>query len=101
MGKRLIDYDAKSKALSAARAVVEKNEQTLVALGDGWTDSYTSALRRLCVEATTQQWDWFKHAEVEGWPTKMFIIILNALVGDIRPRLVVRARLMSVLQEYR
>ena len=97
----MIDYDAKSKALSATRAVVEKNESTLEALADGWSDSYTAALRRLCVEATTKRWDWFNLAEVDGWPVKMFIIILNALVGDVRPRLVVRARLMTVLQEYR
>lgn len=94
-----IDYDAKAKALSACRFLVDKNDKALTALAEAWSDACTDALRRLCVEALSKRWQWFNSAEVDGWRPKMFISILKALAVDTRPRLIVRAQLMSVLQE--
>lgn len=90
--------DAKVTVLSAVRAIREKDADALDNLAGKWTDEHTELLSELCLEAITGRWRIFNEAEVEGMGRRLPLKILTALRNRIRPRLVVRASLMSVLK---
>lgn len=92
------DLDAKITVLSAVRAIRERDANGLDNLATKWTDQHSDLLGALCREAITGRWRIFSDAEVEGMGKKLPLSILYALRPEIRPRLVVRASLMSVLK---
>lgn len=90
--------DAKVTVLSAVRSLRERDATSLDNLAVKWTDEHTMLLGSLCREAITGRWKIFDPAEVEGMGRKLPLSILFALRADIRPRLVVRSSLMSILK---
>lgn len=90
--------DAKITVLASVRAIRERDSSALDNLAVKWTDEHTDLLATLCREVITGRWRIFMEAEVEGIGRKLPLKILTALRTDIRPRLVVRASLMSVLK---
>lgn len=90
--------DAKVTVLAAVRALRERDAEALDNLAGKWEDQHTGLLATLCRELLTSRWRIFSNAEVEGLGKKTALAILTALRPDIRPRLVVRASLASVLR---
>lgn len=97
--KYVNNQDARIVVLSALRAVRERDARGLDNLATRWADEHTELLAQLCREAITGRWKVFQAAEVEGMPNKLALAILIALRANIRPRLVVRSSLMSVMKE--
>lgn len=91
--------EGKATVLAAVNAIRERNPVSLDSLAVKWTDEHTNLLATLCREIITGRWRIFMEAEVEGIGRKLPLKILTALHADIRPRLVVRSSLMSVLKE--
>ena len=92
------NVDAKVVVLSALRCITERDADSLDNLAAKWTDDHTTLMARLCREAISRRWALFSEAEVDGLGRKLPLRILTALRADVRPRLVVRASLMSVLR---
>jgi hypothetical protein len=90
--------DAKIPVLAAVRSIRERDEHALDGLAGRWSDEHTELLANLCREAITGRWRIFSEAEVEGMGRKLPLAILVALRPEIRPRLVVRSSLMTVLK---
>lgn len=90
--------DSKSTVLAAMTAIRNRDEDALGSLVHRWSDEHTELMVELCVEAITEKWSLFDHAEVEGTPREVYIKLLTALSRNIRPRFVVHASLMSVLR---
>lgn len=93
------NLDAKVTVLSALRAIRERDSKALDGLAIKWADPHTELLSQLCREALTRRWRVFQAAEVEGMSGKLAMSILIALRANVRPRLVVRSSLMSVMKE--
>lgn len=91
-------FDSKTTVGAALNAILTRDEEILFRLGDKWTPSHTTLLETMCREALSQRWRTFTEAECEGLGRRLALRILFALRADIRPRLVVRASLMSVLR---
>lgn len=90
--------DAKITVLSAVRALRERDAVALDNHAGKWEDKHTELLAELCREVITGRWRVFSDAETEGMGRKLPLRILTALRQEIRPRLVVRYSLMSVLK---
>ncbi len=90
--------DAKITVLAAVRAIRERDADALDNLASRWADEHTKLLGALCREAISGRWKVFDHAEVEGIGRKLPLSILFALNTDIRPRLVIRSSLMTILR---
>lgn len=89
--------DTLEVVLAVLAAFREKNPTALDRLASKWTDEATELLAVWCTEAITRQWRSFSPSEaVSG--TSLPLKILLSLRTNIRPRLVVRSSLMSVLQ---
>lgn len=89
--------DPKEDVLLAMKAITERDRKALDGLATHWTDNHTVSMGILCREAITGRWGVFKESEVSGLGKRLSMQILAALKPNIRPRLVVRASLMSVL----
>lgn len=90
--------DPKVTVLAAVRALRERDADALDNLAGKWTDTHTELLADLCRESITYRWRIFSDAEVEGMGRKLPLKILTVLRPNIRPRLVIRASLMSILR---
>ncbi len=88
----------KNDVLLALRAITGREASLLEKLADRWTEAHTDLLVAWCIESITTRWKLFTEAEVEVPGTKLQIKILMALRAKVRPRLIVRASLMSVLR---
>lgn len=88
----------KVTVLAAVRALRERDAGALDNLAGKWSDEHTELLAQLCREAITYKWRIFSDAEVEGMGRKLPMQILRALRPNVRPRLVIRASLMSILR---
>lgn len=92
------DSEVKTLVLQAMRAIMERDEDALDSVAARWKDEHTNVLGTLCREAISGRWGMFSEAEVEGIGKKLPLRILIAMLPNIRPRLVVRSSLMSVLR---
>lgn len=94
----LDELTIKPVVLLALRAFREHDAAALDRLADKWSDEHTSLLVKWCTESVTDRWALFSEAESELPGRSLPLKILMALSADIRPRLVVRSSLMSVLR---
>jgi hypothetical protein len=90
--------DIKPLVLSLLKAFRERNAASLDRLADLWTDQHTELLATWCRESITQRWSIFSESETDLPGKALPLKILAALRPNIRPRLVVRSNLMSVLR---
>lgn len=90
--------EAKPVVLLVVKAFRELDVAALEKAADRWTDIHTTYLTQWCHETITGQWRLFNDDEsgVEGRTIPMKILI--ALRADVRPRLLIRANLMSALR---
>lgn len=92
------DIEAKPLILIVLRAFRERDAKLLDTVADKWTDALTELLALWCHESITKQWRIFSEAESEFTGVTLQLNILSALRANIRPRLVVRSSLMTVLK---
>lgn len=93
----LVVADDKALVLAMLRALREGDQAALDALADRWRDEHTKLLARWATEAVSRQWRTFSEAET-GIDLSLALRVLTVLRRDVRPRLVVRALLASVLR---
>lgn len=89
--------DLKPVVLQVSRAFQERSEAVLEAVANRWSDRHTALLSTLCVEVISGRWRIFSDAEV-GIERGQALRILTALRADVRPRLVIRSSLLSLLK---
>lgn len=90
--------ERKDLVLRVLEAFRTKDSSILEDIAPRWTEEHTELLAVWCQEAVTKRWRFFLEEE-SGIPgTALPLKILIALRAEIKPRLVVRASLMSVLQ---
>lgn len=89
--------DAKAFVLTALEAVATKNAFTLETVAQTWQQEYTDLLVAWCYESITGKWSLFKEDDTHIRGTALPLRILMALKEDLRPRLVVRAALASLI----
>lgn len=82
----------------ALDAIRRKDLSTLESLTPLWGQMHTDLLVKWCYESLTGKWNFFLPDEAGITGTKIPLRILMNLHEDLRPRLVVRAALASVLQ---
>lgn len=92
------DSEVKVLVLQAMKAILERDTDALDGVAARWTDEHTKVMGTLCREAISGRWGMFSAGEAEGVGKKLPLRILIALRPSIRPRLVVRSSLMSVLR---
>jgi hypothetical protein len=89
--------DAKLVVLKALEAVTAKDASALEQIATKWQQEHTDLLVSWCYESITRKWNYFLEDETvirgSGVPLK----ILMALREELRPRLVVRAALASLI----
>lgn len=93
-----VGHEQKPVVLQAVRAFREHDPAVLEKLADRWNDDATQLLSEWCTEQITGRWRIFDDAETEIIGRDLPLKILSALKLDIRPRLVVRFSLMSILR---
>lgn len=93
------DIQAKSVVLRALSAIQGHDAKALDTLSVKWTDRCTELLRVWCAEALSTRWKLFQPEELEPMSTSAKLRILLCLKNDIRPKLVVRASLMTLLTQ--
>jgi replication-associated recombination protein RarA len=94
-----VDQENKATVLKAVDAVSRKDSRALDALAPKWQQEHTELLVQWCYESMTTRWKLFIEDETSVKGNKIPLRILIALKEDLRPRLVVRSALASVLQE--
>lgn len=92
------DQESKMVVMRALDAVHRKDNKALEAVAPLWQQDHTDLLIQWCYESLTRKWKLFIPGETNIKGTKVPLRILIALREDLRPRLVVRAALASVLQ---
>jgi replication-associated recombination protein RarA len=92
------DQESKVVVMKALDAVQRRDSAALEALAPKWSQEHTDLLIQWCYEALTNKWKLFIPEETNITGTKVPLRILIAVREDLRPRLIVRAALASVLQ---
>lgn len=92
------DKDSKLLVLKALDAVYRRDMSRLEPLASHWQEEHTELLISWCYESLTSQWKKFMVEETNIRGTKIPLRILISLNEELRPRLVVRSALASVLQ---
>jgi len=93
------DVESKLVVLKALDAVHRKDLKELESYAQKWQQEHTDLLVRWCYEAVTRKWKLFSAGDTAISGSKIPLRILIAAPEELRPRLVVRAALASVLQE--
>lgn len=91
--------ESKMVVLRALDAVNRKDAHALEDLTNWWQEEHTDLLIQWCYEHLTKKWKTFDSGEVGIQGTKVPLRILMSVKEDLRPRLVIRSALASVLQE--
>ena len=92
------DEESKMVVLKAIDAVSRRDLPGLEALAKFWQEEHTELLTVWCYESLTSKWRKFSSEDTSVVGTTIPLRILMSLNGDLRPRLVVRAALASVIQ---
>jgi replication-associated recombination protein RarA len=92
------DQESKLVVMKALDAVHRRDAEALESLVKLWQQEHTDLLVQWCYEALTGRWKLFVPEESSITGKKVPMRILVALSEDLRPRLVVRSALSSVLQ---
>lgn len=90
--------ETKPLVLTALQAFQKKDTRMLEAVANTWKDDHTELLVVWCNEALSKRWKVFSADDVALTGRTIPLKILMALRAEIRPRLVVRASLVSVLR---
>lgn len=90
--------ERKDPVLRVLEAFRTKDISILEEIAGKWTDEHTELLATWCQESITKQWRLFSEQESEIPGTRIPLKILIALRPEIKPRLVVRSSLITVLQ---
>lgn len=91
----------KLTVLKALDAINRKDLTGLESLSASWQQEHTDLLVRWCYEALTKKWKYFISDDSSIANTKIPLRILLSLQEDLRPRLVIRSALASVIQGLR
>lgn len=91
------DNESKELVLKALDAVNRRDIAGLEALAKFWQEDHTELLISWCYESMTGQWKKFSREDSAIVGTRIPLRILMALKDDLRPRLVVRSALVSVI----
>jgi len=95
------DKESKMLVLRAIDAIHRRDANELESLAPLWQEEHTELLTTWCYEALTSQWKKFSREDSAVVGTRIPLRILMTTREDLRPRLIVRAALASVLQEQR
>lgn len=92
--------DTKVLVLAALRAISLRDESALDTLATQWSEEHTGLLEAVCMEKITGRWRVFSATEVDDYSKRMMLSIIGALSSgrNVRPRLMVRYNLMSLLR---
>lgn len=93
------DKESKMVVLQAIDAIQRRDLAGLESLAKLWQDEHTELLTTWCYEQITSQWVKFSREDTSVVGVKVPLRILMAIREDLRPRLIVRTALASVLQE--
>lgn len=91
------DQDLPKSVIAAVRAITSRDADALEELAKNWNDEATDLLVTWCGEAITGRWKTFG-AETAVQGKSLPLSILLALEPEVRPRLVIRSQLMSILK---
>lgn len=94
-----VDQESKIVVLKALDAISRRDNTALEAVAARWQEEHTDLMIQWCYESLTTKWKLFDPEETNIRGTKVPLRILISLKEELRPRLVVRAGLASVLQE--
>lgn len=98
---RAVEIDSAEPAIELVRRAVTalrtKDSDQLSALAESWTDEASTWLVEWCHEAIHGQWRAFSEEDRIDNPS-LPLKILKAMAERVRPRLVVRSQLMTVLK---
>lgn len=92
------EQDDKLMVLKALESLQKKNLTELESLASKWQQEHTNLLIDWCYECLTSRWVKFNPEETLIRGTAVPLRILTILKNDLRPRLVIRAGLASLLQ---
>jgi hypothetical protein len=90
----------KSQVLQALRAFYSRESEPLESLTKDWSADHTDLLETWCQEAISGAWRIFEEDDTGPVDRKLAIRILIALRGGVRPRFVVRSKLMDIWKDY-
>ena len=91
--------DSKTVVLRALEALASNDAKLLEEIAPKWQDEHTELLTTWCYESLTSRWRLFTEAETRIRGTSFPLKILMALRSNLRPRLVVRHSLASLLTQ--
>lgn len=89
--------DLKPTVVQALEAVAAQNLTQLEEVATKWTDEHTALLTAWCYESLTGSWKFFRESETHIRGTSTPLKILMAIRPNLRPRLVVRLALASLI----
>ena len=92
------DQDNKAVVLAVLEAIQEKDVESLDRLADRWSDNSTRLLQTWCREALTGRWRVFTPDDSGITGQGLPLQILISTRPDVRPKLVVRSGLMSIVR---
>lgn len=90
--------ELKPQVAIVLRAFRERNPNILEKVALSWTEEHTDLLTNWCYERMSGRWKIFSEAESGIDDDRVPMRILQALNTPVRPRLVIRSSLMSVLR---
>lgn len=92
-----VNEGERALVVEALTAFRDHNPAVLDAVAPKWRDEHTALLTKWCTEALTGRWSLF-NAEQMQLPGRLPLRILMALKANVRPKLVVRSQLMTLLR---
>lgn len=92
--------NARSQVIYALQGFSERDVSRIEKVAPEWSDDHTELLLTWCREMITKRWRVFEEGEVGLDDRKLAIRILMAIRGGIRPRLMVRSRLIDIWKDY-
>lgn len=95
------DKESKMLVLRAVDDIWRRDSSDLESLASLWREEHTELLTTWCYESLTSQWKIFSREDSAVQGTKIPLRILIAIRENLRPRLIVRSALASVLQGQR
>lgn len=93
------NQDDKLVVLQVVEALNRKDRFSLETMATFWREEHTELLIQWCYESITRKWRLFSASDVQVTGTRIPLRVLSVLKEDLRPRLVIRAALVSVIQE--
>lgn len=90
----------KSQVIQGLRAFYSRDPEPLESLTKDWSSEHTDLLETWCQEAISGAWRIFEEEDTGPVDRKLAIRILVSLRGGVRPRFVVRSKLMDIWKEY-